>query len=143
VGRRMKKCLNLVGEKFGKLSVISRAENEIDLSGRSWVTWNCQCSCGEKRKVKARNLMRSTRACEKCEERFYKEKSKKSFKKIESMPIQLGIEFILDRLIYNYLRPKIRPRNIKIWQLLKEVAKYVQLVKEQWEMEYYMEEKNK
>ena len=36
---------DLTGEKFGKLTVISRAENKIDSSGRSRTMWNCICDC--------------------------------------------------------------------------------------------------
>jgi len=42
------KSKNLIGQKFGKLIVISRAKNIKPKSnnGRSFTAWNCQCECG-------------------------------------------------------------------------------------------------
>lgn len=37
---------NLVGMKFGRLTVISRAENHVTPSGGTKAQWNCECECG-------------------------------------------------------------------------------------------------
>lgn len=37
---------DLVGQKFGLLTVVGRAENRIDSSGRSRTMWYCICDCG-------------------------------------------------------------------------------------------------
>ena len=37
---------DLTNQKFGKLTVISRAENKISSSGRARTMWNCFCDCG-------------------------------------------------------------------------------------------------
>ena len=42
----MGKLKNLTGQRFGKLTVIERAENRIATSGRSIVRWKCLCECG-------------------------------------------------------------------------------------------------
>lgn len=42
------KALNLTGQKFGRLTVIERAEDYIDKKGRHRVRWKCNCDCGTK-----------------------------------------------------------------------------------------------
>lgn len=37
---------DLTGKKFGALTVISRAKNQVATSGRSRPQWNCICDCG-------------------------------------------------------------------------------------------------
>ena len=39
---------DLIGQQFGKLTVIDRAPNKIDGSGRPRTMWNCKCSCDNK-----------------------------------------------------------------------------------------------
>lgn len=43
--------IDLTGETFGRLTVLSRAE---DIAGR--VSWNCRCSCGKELVARAYNL---------------------------------------------------------------------------------------
>ena len=43
------KFKDLKGQTFGLLTVIDRAENRIDSSGRSRTMWNCICKCGNKK----------------------------------------------------------------------------------------------
>jgi hypothetical protein len=62
----MPKKEDLVGQKFGKLTVTSKAPSI--LSGkkvkRYWGAWNCQCECGKIKVVKTINLKRgSTKSC--------------------------------------------------------------------------------
>lgn len=63
----MKKCMNLVGMKFGHLTVVEKAENHIQPSGKSVVMWKCKCDCGNESIILASNLTsgNSTR-CKKC-----------------------------------------------------------------------------
>ena len=42
---------DLTGLTFGKLTVVSRAENKIDKSGKHRTMWNCVCSCNDKNNV--------------------------------------------------------------------------------------------
>lgn len=37
---------DLTGQKFGKLTVVNRAESKIDSSGKKRTRWNCICDCG-------------------------------------------------------------------------------------------------
>lgn len=47
--------INLIGKKFGRLSVMKRTENSKD----NKPTWLCKCDCGnEKRKVRSSSLVR-------------------------------------------------------------------------------------
>jgi len=47
-----------IGNKYGRLTVMSRAKNV----GRH-VSWNCECSCGNKTVVTSNNLLRKTKSC--------------------------------------------------------------------------------
>ena len=42
----MGKCIDLTGQKFGRLTVIERAENKIEPSGHQKTQWECKCDCG-------------------------------------------------------------------------------------------------
>jgi len=48
----MPKLIDLKGQVFSRLTVISRAEN----SKSGQVRWNCICSCGEESVIDACNL---------------------------------------------------------------------------------------
>ena len=47
---------NLVGQKFGRLKVISRAEDNVSKSGYRTVIWNCICDCGNQVTVRGKSL---------------------------------------------------------------------------------------
>lgn len=47
---------NLCGQKFGRLTVVSRGDNHILPSGQSQTMWNCVCDCGNTTKVNTGNL---------------------------------------------------------------------------------------
>jgi len=56
----MAKAKNLVGKKFGRLTVIERAENDKYKNA----CWLCQCECGNKKIIKGVNLVRGfTKSC--------------------------------------------------------------------------------
>ena len=50
----MGKAINLVGQKFGRLTVISKNE-EVSKQKKS-LHWNCKCDCGNEKIVDGRNL---------------------------------------------------------------------------------------
>ena len=71
----MGKCIDLTGQKFGRLTVIKRAENCVRSDGRTRVRWLCKCDCGNEIVVLADSLKNDkTKSCG-C---FQKEKTKKS-----------------------------------------------------------------
>jgi len=43
----MGKFIDLTGQRFGRLTVIERAENYITPAGNSFVRWKCRCDCGQ------------------------------------------------------------------------------------------------
>ena len=58
-----RKFIDLTGQKFGKLTVIKRVEN--DKHGQ--VMWLCECDCGCNSVVMGYNLKREhTKSCGKC-----------------------------------------------------------------------------
>jgi hypothetical protein len=60
MGRPVK---NLIGKKFGKLTVLERAENAAD----GHAQWKCQCDCGNIVIVNSNSLQRkgskATKSC--------------------------------------------------------------------------------
>ena len=56
--------INLVGQRFGRLTVLERVENEITSSGNSVVMWRCLCDCGEETIVRSSALLHGyTKSC--------------------------------------------------------------------------------
>ena len=49
----MSTCKNLIGEKFGELTVISKSENRASNGG---VYWLCKCSCGCQKEILGQSL---------------------------------------------------------------------------------------
>nr|DAF51438.1 MAG TPA: homing endonuclease [Siphoviridae sp. ctrCN24] len=60
----MSKFQDLTGKIFGKLKVMSRAEDYIKPNGHKIVQWNCICECGNKTTVRAEFLRSGhTKSC--------------------------------------------------------------------------------
>ena len=60
------KLIDLTGKKFGRLTVIERAENRVQPSGLNVVMWLCECDCKNKTRliVNGSNLRRGhTTSC--------------------------------------------------------------------------------
>lgn len=73
----MGKALDLTGQKYGRLTVLERAENQ----GRE-VTWLCQCECGNKILVQRRYLRSgATKSCGCLQKEIAKELAKKITKR--------------------------------------------------------------
>ena len=47
----MGKVVDLVGKKFGRLTVIKRTEDYVDSNGRKYVQWLCECDCKDKNHI--------------------------------------------------------------------------------------------
>ena len=56
----MGKLKNLTGQRFGKLTVIERADDKITSSGKNYVQWKCKCDCGNIKIVYSSNLLNGT-----------------------------------------------------------------------------------
>ena len=50
------KLQDLTGQRFGRLTVIKRAENKISPKGHQTTMWLCRCDCGNKVERSAPNL---------------------------------------------------------------------------------------
>ena len=48
-------CINLVGQRFGKLLVIKKSEIPPDAKNKS-IRWLCKCDCGNKKVISGQNL---------------------------------------------------------------------------------------
>lgn len=55
---------DLIGKRFGRLVVLSRAPDKIQSSGRHRIMWNCMCDCGTTVVVYGDNLKKGvTKSC--------------------------------------------------------------------------------
>ena len=63
-----RKCENLIGRKFGRLTVIARAPDHIGKDGRKEIMWECLCDCGNPNPVvvMGSNLKRKNRGTQSC-----------------------------------------------------------------------------
>lgn len=60
----MGKAIDLTGQKFGRLTVLKRAENYISPNGGKRAQWLCKCECGKEVVVLGNNLRKGlTRSC--------------------------------------------------------------------------------
>lgn len=60
----MRRIINLTGQKFGCLTVISRSVDHIQPSGTKRAKWLCRCECGNNVEVTGINLRRGkTKSC--------------------------------------------------------------------------------
>ena len=61
---RGKTRINLIGQKFGRLTVIGPADSVVQANGRTRVRWLCQCECGTILPVRAEGLRSgNTKSC--------------------------------------------------------------------------------
>lgn len=68
----MGRFIDLTGQKFGKLTVIERAENRIQRCGKTETRWLCKCDCGNFNTVTAKNLRQNdTTSCGRCPRNTY------------------------------------------------------------------------
>ena len=68
---------DLTGQKFGKLTVINRADSKVDNSGRRRTMWSCVCDCGNVKVVSGDYLKQSdvpSCGCEALKNKVDKEK---------------------------------------------------------------------
>lgn len=54
---------DLTGQRFGRLTVLSRAEDYISPAGKKTVRWLCRCDCGNEVTVLRSQLTRGTASC--------------------------------------------------------------------------------
>ena len=61
----MPKVLDLTGQRYGKLTVLHRAEDRIQPSGKHEIRWLCRCDCGNETEVAGKSLRaeKGTKSC--------------------------------------------------------------------------------
>lgn len=60
----MGKIIDLTGQRFGRLTVLSRAEDYVDPHGNHRIKWLCRCDCGNKCEILSIMLRNGgTRSC--------------------------------------------------------------------------------
>ena len=64
MGKTGRKMVDLAGERFGKLTVLSLAETRTSPNGVKRLVWLCRCECGRESLVYGNNLTSGcTRSC--------------------------------------------------------------------------------
>ena len=60
----MRNNIDLTGQRFGRLVVLERAEDNITKSGKKVKCWKCLCDCGNKKIVRQGGLRNGhTQSC--------------------------------------------------------------------------------
>ena len=59
----MAKRQNLIGQRFGRLTVVAQAEDYIFPNGECRSQWMCKCDCGNEKVVSGKYLIRGTKSC--------------------------------------------------------------------------------
>lgn len=57
---------DLTGKKFGRLTVIEQAEDQIDKSGRHYPMWKCVCDCNKNRSIYVRGASLKSKSTQSC-----------------------------------------------------------------------------
>ena len=52
----MSKRIDIINQRFGKLTVIERAEDYISPKGKHESCWKCKCDCGNMKTVRQSDL---------------------------------------------------------------------------------------
>jgi hypothetical protein len=73
------KLIDLINQKFGKLTVIKRAENHIRPNGARVPVWVCQCNCGNITNVEGAELRKGTTQSCGCLQRELQSKRKSKY----------------------------------------------------------------
>lgn len=61
---RIRETEDLVGQKYGRLTVVERAPNHVAKSGVESIAWKCVCECGNETVVNSRDLKTgNTKSC--------------------------------------------------------------------------------
>ena len=61
---QQKEISNMIGEKFGNLTVIERAETHLTSGGQKKIMWLCKCDCGNEKVVASQDLKSGhTKSC--------------------------------------------------------------------------------
>ena len=64
------KNINLIGQRFGKLIVVEKAEDYISPKGKHESKWLCKCDCGNEKVIRQSDLRSNrTKSCGRC--KFY------------------------------------------------------------------------
>lgn len=105
---------NLLGQKFGKLTVTSKAPSERNNSGKSQTYWICKCDCGKEVKVKTYNIkVNKTKSCGCLKIEWCLAQGKKNFK-------GNGVSSL--NSVYSYYKARSKRRKINL-ELNKEQFK--------------------
>lgn len=48
--------IDLIGKRFGKLTVVKRAKDKVDKTGRTYIMWECNCDCGNRTIIRNASL---------------------------------------------------------------------------------------
>lgn len=82
----MSKVKDLTGRRFGRLTVVNKAQTHYTKGGQAIAMWNCVCDCGNTRVVPARKLTNGNATkCTACKTYHHKDLSGKRFGKLVAL----------------------------------------------------------
>lgn len=98
----MSKFIDLTGQRFGRLTVLKRADDYVNPSGRHCVMWRCKCECGNEKDILGNSLTTGkTMSCG-CYNEETRSKVHKKFNKYKIIDDYIvaktsnGVEFYID-----------------------------------------------
>jgi hypothetical protein len=92
----MGKLIDLTGQKFGRLTVIRRVEDQIYSNNQSIPCWECKCECGETTVVPGVSLRSgNTKSCGCLQREVQKNKGKATF--VDLIGQTFGFLTVIDR----------------------------------------------
>lgn len=94
-GFDMGRVVDLVGKKFGRLTVVKRIEDYVDSNGRKYVQWLCKCDCEDNNYVSVvgNNLKNGTTKSCGCLQKEIVSKTNKKFNDYDLTSKEYGIGF--------------------------------------------------
>ena len=106
---------NLIGKKFGKLTVVRQSEDYIEKNGKHRTMWHCKCECGNEKDILEKLLKNGYSASCGC---LRKEKARK--RSIDLTGKRFGRLTVIERADDRITKSGIR---IKMWECLCDCGK--------------------
>ena len=144
-----RKCIDLTGQKFGKLTVIKRVENK-----GIQPCWLCKCECGNEKVIRGSNLKSgTTMSCgclqsEKMKEQMKELWQDEDFKKMQSKKMKEQLKELWQDEDYKKMQSgKMKQLNEEQWKdedfRKVQSEKSSKKMKEQWQDEDFRKMKSK
>ena len=105
--------MNLIGQRFGRLTVIERGEDYVISSGKHYSVWKCRCDCGNITDVKQHKLLQSVTSSCGC----YKRENTSKLKSANLVGQRFGKLTVIERI-------KTKDKNSVWWKCKCDCGNY-------------------